>query len=681
MRVSFLATAVLALAAGEGRSQAGLPVETHVAGQAPADPSAPFVARRLSNRSTPADGKTLAIGASRYSFTSGRLWEVVAQGGRPVGFYFTGKGMFTFTADEPAAGRVFARNARNVGGVDRDESSLKAPFKRASFVASPALFPEWALEEGETGPAEELGTHLARWKDDRAPRVEPSLAAAGATGRYFASFIEASSDLRHVYDDVTDDMEDLAVVKRPPGLPLDFPAMRIARTIASRPIGRSRRAAPRVDVKLLAVDVDVREADGVWGLLRVEETYRAERDVASIALDFATEAIVSSTLLKTRILSVTDGAGNGLAYSAEQGRLVVTLPKPAAPGSAIVLRLVYGAPYLARAGGDNCWELPIESDWYPRPHNRNGSSHTFHAVVRTRKPFLAIPTGETVRRGEEGEWNVVETRLDRPVPFATIVAGKYTLQESTEDGVTGRVASYGISKEMSGKQLLAIFHATRKFLTWLLGPFPWKEYTIIEINRYGFGQAPPGMMRITKEAFLSNVRHDQLSSLFSRGINQRFAHEIAHSYFGYVVSDASPNHQWISESFSEVCSGFALEKMKDPSEGGRLVAAWKSDAKDATDSAPIFLANDLAATIASTLDESTSRDRAGLVYAKGAFLLHTLRGELGDNTFFTVLRTFLRSFEKKQTVTTDDFADVLFFVTKKDWKPWLEKTYYGYEMP
>ena len=49
-------------------------------------------------------------------------------------------------------------------------------------------------------------------------------------------------------------------------------------------------------------------------------------------------------------------------------------------------------------------------------------------MVRVRKPFLAFASGETVRREKDGEWNLVETRMDRPGPFATVIAGKYTLR-------------------------------------------------------------------------------------------------------------------------------------------------------------------------------------------------------------------------------------------------------------
>jgi len=68
-----------------------------------------------------------------------------------------------------------------------------------------------------------------------------------------------------------------------------------------------------------------------------------------------------------------------------------------------------------------------------------------------------------------------------------------------------------------------------KFYEPWLGPFPFKEFNIIEIHELGFGQAPPATMFITKEAF--NPISGADNQLFSRGINHRFAHEIAHQYW------------------------------------------------------------------------------------------------------------------------------------------------------
>ncbi|MHB8797298.1 MAG: M1 family metallopeptidase [Thermoanaerobaculia bacterium] len=658
------------------------PPPVPAAAPSPAAPGAPYREPVLSGRAVDTAGATFTVGAARYELSSGTLWELTTKEGAPVGAFYLGAGSLTLSAGDPQAARLAARNAKHVGGAKEVDGELRATFARATFLFSAALRPSWTFAAAEDAPVRRFAAHVERFARDRTPQVASRLAIAeAAKGAFFAATLEADPDLRHVFDPMTDDEEVLRVVDRPAGLPGGFPEMRFSRDLSRRPLGRTRRQAPRVDARLVAVDVDVREGTAPWGELKATETFVAVRPVSFLVLDFATDTFVKNDLLETRVRSLVDGDGRPLPYALGNGELVVSLPKPLAPGARLTLRLEYEAPYFERAGGDNLWELPIASGWYPQPHAINASHHTFHALVRARRPLLPFASGDTVRRTEEEGWNVLETRLDKPVPFATVLAGRYTTQESTEDGVTCRVASYGIPKEMSGKMLLSVFHGVRKFYEWLLGPFPWKEFTIVEINDYGFGQAPPGMMRITKEAFQSNVFTDEVSSLFSRGINQRVAHEIAHAYFGYVVSDASPQHQWISEAFSEIASMYAIEKLKGKAEGKKLAGSWAGSARHSAKAAPIDLANDLAPKIASTWDSSTAIDRIELVYSKGAHILQSLRVELGDDLFFTVLRSFLRSFEKQRDVTTDDFVALLSFATKKDWKPWFERYYYGTEMP
>lgn len=69
------------------------------------------------------------------------------------------------------------------------------------------------------------------------------------------------------------------------------------------------------------------------------------------------------------------------------------------------------------------------------------------------------------------------------------------------------------------------------------------------MNAYAWGQAPPGMMFITKEAF--NPLINATGRYYSKGVNQRFAHEIAHQDWGFVVKMGSREEQWITEAFSE----------------------------------------------------------------------------------------------------------------------------------
>ncbi len=655
---------------------------------APADPAAPYRKATLSGRALPADGKTLTVGGGTYAFRTGTFWEIASADGKPVGLYFAGEGSLTWKGDDPAAAPVFARNAKHVGGVDvADGNVLRAAFREATLVFTKTMAPDWPAPAAAPGKPT-AGFDEARKRSDqhRFPAFELALPGAETSGaRFFGAKLGPPGDVLHVFDDLFDGEETLGVSDRPSGLPMGFPDWRFVRVIAHQPIGRGRRAPPKPAARLVHLDVDVREGETPWGTLAVEETLEPTRPSAVLAFELDSDSLSQKAfkVRSTRVTSVSVDGGAAVPFSYDRGLLTVYLPAPTTPGKRLKLRFEYEAPYFDRAGGDNYWELGLAAGWYPQPLAvRTGAQHTFHAVVRTRKPFLAFASGDTVRRAEEGAFNLLETKLERPVPFVTILAGKYTVQEQTEDGVTCRIASYGLPKETSGKTLIGLFHKFRSFYGQLLGPFPWKEYTIIEINSYGFGQAPPGMMRITKEAFgVSNLNPEDFAGYFSQGINQRLAHEMAHSYFGYVVHGATEGDQWIEESFSEAASSYAIEVLKDKSEAKRLHNIWRDRAKEATKVAPISFANDLASKISTSGDDDVPRDRAFLVYWKGATVLQSMREQVGDDAFFTVLRSFLRSFEKKQAVTTDDFVGLAGFVTKKDWKPWFERVFYGTEMP
>ena len=95
---------------------------------------------------------------------------------------------------------------------------------------------------------------------------------------------------------------------------------------------------------------------------------------------------------------------------------------------------------------------------------------------------------------------------------------------------------------------------------------------------------------------------------------------------------------------------------------------------DLNDAGPIALANRI-------YDPVTEEEiRAGLLYDKGALLLAALHKEVGDEVFFTFLKSYQKSFAWKFG-TTKHLAGLLQFLTKKDYTPFFEKYYWGTEMP
>ncbi len=302
-------------------------------------------------------------------------------------------------------------------------------------------------------------------------------------------------------------------------------------------------------------------------------------------------------------------------------------------------------------------------------------AYTVHSLVKVKKPFVPFTPGKTLARREEGDYNVVETVLDKPVAFTMVQAGKYQVSEEKRGERTIRVATYGLRNERAAKQLTDLAFGLIDYYEFFLGPFPWSEFNIIQMNTYGYGQAPPATMFITSEAFQpTQSLEDQF---FSQGINERFAHEIAHQYWGYVVREASDEETWLSESFAEYSAALALKKLMPNGEGvyNRLVSTWKGGAKMGVNVAPIPYANRIEG------DRSVSfRQRFALLYEKGPYLLYTLHKEVGDTTFLTFLKSYQKSFAWKAG-TTKDVAGLLGFITKKDYKPFFDQYYWGTALP
>src|SRR6185436_19207533 len=114
---------------------------------------------------------------------------------------------------------------------------------------------------------------------------------------------------------------------------------------------------------------------------------------------------------------------------------------------------------------------------------------------------VPIAPGNTIARREEGDYNVVENVIDKPVQFTMIQAGKYNMSETKHGDRIIRVSTYGLSNARASKQLTDLAFGFIDYYEFFLGPFPWKEFNIIQVNTYGYGQAPPATMFITNEAF------------------------------------------------------------------------------------------------------------------------------------------------------------------------------------
>jgi hypothetical protein len=451
--------------------------------------------------------------------------------------------------------------------------------------------------------------------------------------------------------------------------------------LSDQPIGRDRRD-PLVPRFILAdVDLALTASAGKDAAITVVETVFPQgqkQKLFRFGLFNSISVPFGAGRWETRhyrVRKVTDDSGRALSYDHRFHEIAVEVPAPVEVGASEKIHFEIEGDFLVRPGGDNFWELGMGGgDWFPQP-DLNGQYFTWHAVVRVKKPFVPFASGVTVSRKSEGDDNIVETRTDKPVQFPAVLAGKYEVREETREGLTIRAATYAMRNERAMKQLTDLAFGIIEYYHTFLGPFPFTEYNIIEINTWGFGQAPPNILFITKEAF--NPLMGEENQLFSQGVNERFAHEIAHQYWGQVVKMPGEEEQWLTESFAEYSAAVFLKAFKGQSSYDSLLRHWKSRASSATDASPIPLANRL--RVPSDFYRQFQL-RTGLIYDKGSYLLAALHKELGDQVFLTFLKSYQKSLRWKFG-TTKTVAGLLQALTKKDYMPFFEANYWGTGMP
>ena len=660
-------------------------------------PSALVVAQSGNVALTVARFDTVSVTGSSFSvrdvrLTSGHLTLVlktgsaapVRAGGEVVGLFF-----MTFNL----------KKASSLSAEKSDKALVvRDGFQHVLWMVSAKALPElpggeqvWKAGEARVeasvaaGPSLEASFQKQREKFRRARQAPVAHLFALARGNAGSSQVVVADidggkeDLRYVWDDAEDRDERLELLRSFETNDSELRRQLYAVTISEQPIGRDRRDPPQAPFLLTDVRVDLTASDGKDASMTVVETVLplgAPRSVFAFSLYNTTYAVIGAGILSPRsykLQSVKDESGHTLAFHHRNDEVLVGLPAPAPADVPLKLTFEIAGDFLIRPGGDNFWELGVEP-WFPQP-DLNGQYYTFHALVKVRKPFVAFAPGRTVARKTEGDYNVVETDVDKPVQFAVVLAGKYEWEDETRNGVTIRVATYAGKNERAMKQLANLAFGIIEFYQNFLGPFPFPEFDILEINEYGFGQAPPGVMFITKEAF--NPLMGEINQLFSQGINERFAHEIAHQYWGHVVKMPSLEEQWLTESFAEYSAAIFIKAFKNQATYDSLVKHWKTRAKVALEASPIPLANRVAVPGDRRMQFLT---RTGLIYDKGALLLAALHKEMGDQMFLTALKSFQKSLRWKFG-STKLFAGLLEFITKKDYKPFFEDYYWGVRLP
>lgn len=295
--------------------------------------------------------------------------------------------------------------------------------------------------------------------------------------------------------------------------------------------------------------------------------------------------------------------------------------------------------------------------WFPCDDHPS-SKASYRIQISTDSPYYAVAPGELVSRRARAGHTVWTYEMPDPTStyLATVQIGMYDMHQLPKTLVPMRAAvpprlRTNFTHDF-GRQ-----PAMMKLFVKLFGPYPLSAgYTVVVTD---------DDLEIPLEAqgisiFGANHCDGQ------RGHERLIAHELAHQWFGNSVTARRWRDIWLHEGFacyaewlwSEHSGGRSADDLARH-HYQRLVAA-KQD---------LVLCNPGA--------EDMFDDR---VYKRGALTLHVLRGRIGDDRFFTLLRDWTTRY-RHGTVVTDDFTGLAAHYADVSLRPLWDTWLYSPRVP
>ncbi len=311
--------------------------------------------------------------------------------------------------------------------------------------------------------------------------------------------------------------------------------------------------------------------------------------------------------------------------------------------------------------------------WYPQSPSDDYST----ASMRFEAPlgYTVVTGGERVSARVEKETTVVEYRFDDPAKYFTAVVGRLAAAGTTQEGPV-RLSAFGTARtrEDAGRSLEQA-GAMLRFFTARFGPCPYPYLNVVLIEGVvPGGHSPPGMVVLSRRPLLfrKTLRDDPTN--FSDVAGFFLAHEIAHQWWGQGVAGQNYRERWLSEGQAQYAAALWAREAYGEDRFRDILRRMGFWAEQKTDKGPIHLGYRLGHV------KGDSEVYRSLVYDKAAYVLHMLRGVVGDAAFQKGEAAFQQKF-RFQKAGSDDLREALEAASGLDLRPHFEQWIFGTELP
>jgi len=300
---------------------------------------------------------------------------------------------------------------------------------------------------------------------------------------------------------------------------------------------------------------------------------------------------------------------------------------------------------------------------------------TSELLVTVPKPLMAVGNGELVRVTERGARRTYHWR--QSVPHAayllSVCAADFAEIETEVPSAGSGQASVPVQyyveqgREADARRTLGRTPQMLRFFSERTGiPYPYAKYAQVVVRDFIFG----GMENISATTLSDSILHDRRTAPdVQDNADGLVAHELAHQWFGDLLTCRDWAHGWLNEGFATYFDALFAEHH-------RGVDAFRYEMRQ---NAEIYLRDDSARyrrPIVSNLYNEPIDLFDRQFYEKGSWVLHMLRFELGEELFWKALRHYAAK-HKHRNVTTPDFQRAIEEATGRNLDGFFDQWVYG----
>ena len=278
------------------------------------------------------------------------------------------------------------------------------------------------------------------------------------------------------------------------------------------------------------------------------------------------------------------------------------------------------------------------SNWLPSLDDTNDKIE-FDLTYVAPKGYEVISNGKMVSKIENPSYNLWEFDMQQPMSsyLVAVAVGKYDKKvEYSKSGIPLEMYYY----PEDSLKFEPTYRYTKRMFDFLedeIGvPYPWQNYKQVPVKDFLYA----GMENTSVTIFTDSFVIDSTAFIDKNYVNVN-AHELAHQWFGDLVTAKSGEHHWLQEGFATYYALLAEREVF-----GEDYYYWRL-----YEYAQELLEQDKAGGSTSLLNPKSS---STTFYKKGAWVLHILHEKVGDEAFKKAVKTYL---EKHQfaTAETNDF--------------------------